>query len=69
MKFFPMFRGCWEDIEMTVEQKTEIVKSLAMGMSAMKIACLEDVDTTIIEEIRNECAAEIAERKALYESN
>lgn len=54
---------------MNVEQRTEIVKSLAMGLSVTKIACLEDVTEAEVEAVRSECAAEIAERKAWYESN
>lgn len=54
---------------MNVEQRTEIVKSLAMGLSVTKIVCLEDVTEAEVEAVRSECAAEIAERKALYESN
>lgn len=54
---------------MNVEQRTEIVKSLAMGLSVTKIVCLEDVTKEEIYAVRSECAAEIAERKAWYESN
>ena len=54
---------------MNVEQKTEIVKSLAMDVPALEIAYLEDVTEAEVEAIRSECAAEIAERKAFYEGN
>lgn len=54
---------------MNIEQKTEIVKSLAMGMPALEIAYLEDVTEEEVEAVRSECAAEIAERKAFYEGN
>lgn len=54
---------------MNIEQKTEIIKSLAMGMPALEIAYLEDVTEAEIEAVRSECAAEIAERKARYEGN
>lgn len=54
---------------MNIEQRTEIVKSLAMGMPALEIAYLEDVTEAEVEAVRSECAAEIAERKALYEGN
>lgn len=54
---------------MNIEQKTEIIKSLAMGMPALEIAYLEDVTEAEVEAVRSECAAEIAERRARYEGN
>ena len=51
---------------MNNEQRTEIIKSLAMGMSAEKIAGLEDVPVSEVEKIRDTSAAEIAERKKFY---
>ena len=54
---------------MNKEQKTEIIKSLAMGMSVAEIADIEDVTEAEVEAIRGECSTEIAERKAFYEGN
>lgn len=54
---------------MNNEKKCEIIKSLAMGMSPDKIADLEDVTVSEVEIIRDNSAAEIAERKKFYDEN
>lgn len=54
---------------MNNEQKTEIIKSLAMGMSAERIADLEDVPVSEVVNIQKNCNAEIAERKIFYENH
>ena len=54
---------------MNIEQKTEIIKSFAMGMTAEKIAKLEDVPVSEVENIQKNCASEIAERKKFYENH
>lgn len=45
---------------MTNEQKSEIIKALAMGMSAEGISQIEDVGVNEIIEIRDTCKTEIA---------
>jgi hypothetical protein len=45
---------------MTKEQKSEIIKALAMGMSAEEISRIEDVRVNEIIKIRNTCETEIA---------
>ena len=54
---------------MNNEQRSEIIKSLAMGMSSEEIADLEDVPTSEVENIRDNSADEIAERKRFYENH
>lgn len=52
---------------MNKEQKSEIIKSLALGMSVTEIAKIEDVSVYDVENIQNQCETEIAERKRFYE--
>lgn len=48
---------------MTNEQKCEIIKSLSYGMSAEEVAEIEEVTVDVVEDIKRNCSAEIAERQ------
>lgn len=52
---------------MSNEKKSEIIKSLAYGMATEKIASLEDVTAAEVEQIRRDCADEIADKKSWFE--
>ena len=52
---------------MNNEKKSEIIKSLAYGMTAEAIADCEDVTVTKVEQIRRDCADEIADKKTWIE--
>lgn len=52
---------------MNNKQGSEVIKSLALGMEPTKIAKLEDLSVYEVENILNECQAEISERKKFYE--
>lgn len=52
---------------MNIEKKSEIIKSLAYGMAAEEIASLEDVTVGEVEQLRRNCAAEIADKKSWFE--
>lgn len=52
---------------MTNEQREEIIKSLAFGMSAAEIAEVENVSTAEIEQIAYDCANEVSRKKAFAE--
>lgn len=49
---------------MSNEKKSEIIKSLAVGMEPVEIAELEGVSVGEVENILNDCQAEIAECEA-----
>lgn len=49
---------------MNNEQRAEIIKSLAFGMSASEIAEIEGVSTAEVEQIAYDHADEIARKKA-----
>ena len=49
---------------MNNEQRAEIIKSLAFGMSASEIAEVEGVSTAEIEQIAYDHADEVARKKA-----
>lgn len=49
---------------MSEETRLEVVKALAYGESVEDIANMAEVDETEIERIREECADEIARRRA-----
>ena len=49
---------------MNNEQKSEIIKSLAFGMNAKKIAEVEGVSAAEVEQIAYEHADEVAQKKA-----
>lgn len=52
---------------MNNEKKSEIIKSLAYGMTAKEIAACEDVTADEVERIRCDCADEIAQKKSWLE--
>lgn len=52
---------------MNTEQKSEIIKSLALGMTAAEIAAIEGISTEEVEQIAYDCADEIARKKAFME--
>lgn len=52
---------------MNNEKKSEIIKSLACGMTAEAIADCEDVTVTEVEQISRDCADEIADKKSWLE--
>lgn len=52
---------------MNNEKKSEIIKSLAYGMAAEEIASLEDVTVEEVQQIRRDCADEIADKKSWVE--
>lgn len=52
---------------MNEEKKSEIIKSLAYGMTAEKIASLEDVTVEEVEQVRKDCTDEIADKKSWLE--
>lgn len=52
---------------MNNEKKSEIIKSLALGMTAEEIASIEDVTTKEVKQIVRNCADEIANKKAWFE--
>lgn len=51
---------------MNNEQKREIIKALAMGIDVIEIAKVEGVSVYEVENIRNDCEAEINEKKQFY---
>ena len=51
---------------MNKEQRNEIMKALAMGLDVTEIAKVENVSVYDVENILNECQAEIADRKKFY---
>ncbi|MGN1135192.1 MAG: hypothetical protein ACI4SF_03130 [Oscillospiraceae bacterium] len=52
---------------MNNEQKSEIIKSFALGMSANEIAKVEGISEAEAEQISYDCADEIARKKAFME--
>lgn len=52
---------------MNEEKRSEIIKSLAYGMETKEIASLEDVTVAEVEQIRRDCADEIADKKSWFE--
>lgn len=52
---------------MNSEKKSEIIKSLAYGMTAGEIASLEDVTVEDVEQVRKDCANEIKQAKSWFE--
>ena len=53
---------------MNNEQKSEIIKSFAYGMTAAAIAKIEGITEAEAEQIAYDCADEIARKKAYLES-
>lgn len=53
---------------MNNEQKSEIIKSFAYGMTAADIAKIEGITEAEAEQIAYDCADEIARKKAYLES-
>jgi hypothetical protein len=53
---------------MNNEQKSEIIKSFALGMTASDIAEVEGITEAEAEQISYDCADEIARKKAFMES-
>lgn len=51
---------------MNNEQKSEIIKALAMGIEVTEVAKIEGVAVYDVENILNECQDKIAERKRFY---
>ena len=52
---------------MNNEQKNEIIKSLALGMTAAEIAAVEGIPESEAEQIAYDCADEISRKKAFTE--
>lgn len=52
---------------MNNEQKNEIVKSFALGMTAAEIAEVEGITEAEAEQISYDCADEIARKKSFME--
>lgn len=52
---------------MNNEQKNEIIKSLALGMTAAEIAAVEGIPESEAEQIAYDCADEISRKKAFME--
>lgn len=52
---------------MNNEQKNEIIKSFAFGMTAAEIAAVEDITEAEAEQIAYDCADEIARKKTFME--
>ena len=52
---------------MNGEQKNEIIKSLALGMTAAEIAAVEGIPESEAEQIAYDCADAIARKKAFTE--
>lgn len=52
---------------MNNEQKNEIIKSLALGMTAAEIAAVGDIAESEAEQIAYDCADEISRKKAFME--
>ena len=52
---------------MNNEQKNEIIKSFALGMSAEEISKVEGISKAELEQIEYDCADEIACKKAFME--
>ena len=52
---------------MNNEQKSEIIKSLALGMTAAEIAAVEGIPESEAEQIAYDCADEISRKKAFTE--
>lgn len=53
---------------MNNEQKSEIIKSFAYGMTAAEIAKIEGISIEEAEQLAYDCADEIAHKKAYFES-
>lgn len=49
---------------MNGEQKNEIIKSLALGMTTAEIAAVEGIPESEAEQIAYDCADEISRKKA-----
>ena len=52
---------------MNNEQKNEIIKSIALGMTAAEIAAVEGIPESEAEQIAYDCADAIARKKAFTE--
>ena len=52
---------------MNSEQKNEIIKSFALGMTAAEIAAVEGIPESEAEQIAYDCADEISRKKAFME--
>ena len=52
---------------MNNEQKNEIIKSFALGMTAAEIAAVEGITESEAEQIAYDCADEISRKKAFME--
>ena len=52
---------------MNSEQKNEIIKSFALGMTAAEIAAVEVIPESEAEQIAYDCADEISRKKAFTE--
>lgn len=52
---------------MNNEQKSEIIKSFALGITAAEIAAVEGISTEEAEQISYDCADEITRKKAFME--
>ena len=52
---------------MNNEQKNEIIKSFALGMTAEEISKVEGISKAELEQIEYDCADEIACKKAFME--
>ena len=52
---------------MNSEQKNEIIKSLALGMTAEEISKAEGITEAEAEQIAYDCADEISRKKAFME--
>ena len=53
---------------MNNEQKSEIIKSFALGMTAAEIAAVEGITESEAKQISYDCADEIARKKAFMDS-
>lgn len=53
---------------MSNEQKNEIIKSFALGMTAEQIATVENITVEEAQQIAYDCADEISRKKAFMES-
>lgn len=53
---------------MNNEQKSEVIKSFALGMTAEEISKVEGISKAEAEQIAYDCADEIARKKAFMES-
>lgn len=52
---------------MNSEQRSEIIKSFALGMTAERIAAAEGITEAEAEQIAYDCADDIARKKAYME--